>query len=278
MHRFFKNKTTRRILTDPDVWRLIYRGCDVAPVSRPTRAQREWLRRNLHSHACIDIMVVLGGGWYGSDGRVFDCKQGAVFVFFPHELHPSGYPPSRDNFEHLWISVAQNKIFTRVLTAKRGKLAYVNDINLRLTIEQCGLTQRFFDDDVSEDELKLRATTITAALFSGITAAIKQKTTPVPDSQTMVSAKMDAISRHILETGGRDGSLDYLAHLAGYSKFHFLRLFKKHTGKTVHEYVNDCRKRKIRELAASGLNMKEIAARLNFASSSSFAHWLRKHD
>ena len=37
----------------------------------PVRRAERMVEEKSNSHACIDIMVVLGGGgWYGSDGRV----------------------------------------------------------------------------------------------------------------------------------------------------------------------------------------------------------------
>jgi transcriptional regulator GlxA family with amidase domain len=87
--------------------------------------------------------------------------------------------------------------------------------------------------------------------------------------------KMEAIRRHIQETGGVDASLDHLARVAGYSKFHFLRLFRQHTGRSVHECVNQSRLRKVEEQLADGLALKAIAVKLGFSCPAAFSRWYR---
>jgi transcriptional regulator GlxA family with amidase domain len=87
--------------------------------------------------------------------------------------------------------------------------------------------------------------------------------------------RMEAICRHVQETGGVDASLDHLAQIAGYSKFHFLRLFKQHTGQSVHAYVNQSRLRKVEELRAGGLPLKAIAVKLGFSCPAAFSRWYR---
>jgi len=80
------------------------------------------------------------------------------------------------------------------------------------------------------------------------------------------------IQRHLQETAGKGASLDSLCRAAGYSKFHFLRLFQRHTGETVKQYINGCRLRKVRELRAARRPQKEIAAALFISESTVKTH------
>jgi AraC-like DNA-binding protein len=85
---------------------------------------------------------------------------------------------------------------------------------------------------------------------------------------------VDAIKEHIQESAGAGVSLDRLAVISGYSKYHFLRMFKDRTGTTVHEYVNQCRMAKCRELLSEGARKSEISDILGFSSPATFSRWL----
>ena len=84
------------------------------------------------------------------------------------------------------------------------------------------------------------------------------------------------IRRHIETANGKGCGLDSLARIAGYSKYHFLRLFHKHIGMTLHEYVDRCRRQAYRRLAADGLRQNAIADALGFAHPSTLTRWRKR--
>lgn len=67
-----------------------------------------------------------------------------------------------------------------------------------------------------------------------------------------------------------------LADLAGYSEYHFLQLFKEHTGETVMEYI--CRRRLFRGLDAvlAGNRIIDVAVRYGFESHSAFSRAFKR--
>jgi AraC family transcriptional regulator len=85
--------------------------------------------------------------------------------------------------------------------------------------------------------------------------------------------KINRVLLHICKDPGQDFSIDSLCRLAGFSRFHFLRLFKSLTGETVGEYI----KRMRLEKAAYQLiynpesPITSIALDLAFSSSQNFA-------
>jgi AraC-like DNA-binding protein len=83
------------------------------------------------------------------------------------------------------------------------------------------------------------------------------------------------VRAHLEETAGRGDTVESLARLAGYSKYHFLRLFKQHTGHTIHAYVDICRHAKMSTLEDQGLTRRRIAEELGFSSASAFLRWRR---
>jgi len=67
-----------------------------------------------------------------------------------------------------------------------------------------------------------------------------------------------------------------LAELAGYSEYHFLQLFKAHTGETVMEYI--CRRRLFRAMdeIAAGSRIIDVAFRYGFESHSAFSRAFKR--
>jgi len=61
--------------------------------------------------------------------------------------------------------------------------------------------------------------------------------------------------------------------MADYSKFHFLRLFRCHSGQTVQEYIDECLRQKVRRLLAQGRTHKSIGETLGFSNPASFSRW-----
>ena len=63
-------------------------------------------------------------------------------------------------------------------------------------------------------------------------------------------------------------SLDTLAARAGYSKFHFLRMFRDHTGLTPRRYAEGARARRLRASLAEGTRVADAVAESGFGSES----------
>ena len=64
--------------------------------------------------------------------------------------------------------------------------------------------------------------------------------------------------------------LEELAALAGLSKYHFLRVFRKHTGLTPKTYLNQIRTRRSEQMIRAGLDLSDIAYRSGFSDQSHF--------
>jgi AraC family transcriptional regulator of adaptative response/methylated-DNA-[protein]-cysteine methyltransferase len=63
-------------------------------------------------------------------------------------------------------------------------------------------------------------------------------------------------------------SLDHLAARAGYSKFHFLRMFRDHTGLTPHSYAEGIRARRLHAALAAGERVVDAVNDAGFGSES----------
>ncbi len=73
------------------------------------------------------------------------------------------------------------------------------------------------------------------------------------------------VFQYIEEHYPEDLSVDQLAGLAGLSRFHFSRLFKELTGRTITDYINTLRINKSEYLLRnSRMNISEIALSTGF--------------
>lgn len=62
-----------------------------------------------------------------------------------------------------------------------------------------------------------------------------------------------------------------IAERAFFSKFHFIRLFRKVYGKTPHEYLSSVRLERAKQLLAKNLSVTEVCFMVGFQSVGSFA-------
>jgi AraC-like DNA-binding protein len=71
--------------------------------------------------------------------------------------------------------------------------------------------------------------------------------------------------------------LNNIADEAYFSKFHFIRLFKKIYGKAPHQYLTRVRIEKAKELLQNDITVTEVCFTLGFESISSFTGLFKRH-
>jgi AraC-like DNA-binding protein len=71
-------------------------------------------------------------------------------------------------------------------------------------------------------------------------------------------------------------SLDDIATKAFFSKFHFIRLFKRHYGRTPYQYLKEVRITKAKSLLQAGMTVKEVCVSVGFDSITSFTGLFKK--
>lgn len=112
---------------------------------------------------------------------------------------------------------------------------------------------------IVRDERKLNAST-------QLIIAVKKST-----RDEIVRRLLDSCD-YIYSNYDRDISLDDLARVACLSRFHFLRLFRIAFQKTPHQFINDVRVQRSKELLTrTNFDVKTISSAVGFASSSSFS-------
>jgi AraC-like DNA-binding protein len=95
---------------------------------------------------------------------------------------------------------------------------------------------------------------------------------PLAAASREVTAACDYMHSHY----GTDLTLQELAAVAGLSKFHFLRVFRRHTGMTPHVYLTQLRVRMARLRIAAGTPLAAVAAECGFVDQSHMCRHFRR--
>ena len=278
MNNHYFNARVLPVLLDSRQWRLVSSvNSDCACLASPRH--RRWMPKHQHAHSYAEVMVALTGKTvYGIDRRIYPCRPGSVFVIDPEVPHDICYPSWAPPISHLWISFVQDKAMARLMTAQQGQIRVRGNIDCLLDLNDAMLWRNgilaALAPGIPPELIRLR---LLAALADVVVALVEEgyRENAADQPRRFQREKIEAICRHIRETGGADASLDHLAQIAGYSRFHFMRLFRQYTGQSVHEYVNQCRLRKVKALLARGLALKAIAAELGFSCPAAFSRWRR---
>ena len=269
------------LLTEQHRWTLLSSAFTL-PVPEETSRHRQWMREHTHAHAHREVLLVLhGAGYHSLAGCIYRIAPGSLILFDSFEAHDNSIPPWADDCDHLWIIIVQDHLIVRLVSARNGKLIPSSTVNLMLSPRETGLAPDngladiYGNNSAPRDFLRLRLTNLVQSMLLHIVqAGWKQAHDDTRLSfQTEI---VDTVRQHIKVTAGNGITLDTLARISGYNKFHFLRLFKKLTGSSVHAYIDRCRMERVTELALRGCSKTAIAESLGFSCLSAFSRWQKQ--
>ncbi|HOF89516.1 MAG TPA: AraC family transcriptional regulator [Armatimonadota bacterium] len=275
-HPLFTNAMLAR-LRHPEGWRIIstHGPPDVAPVAHP--AHRRWMAAHSHRHANLEVLFFLdGAGWHGHRGNVYPCAPGTVLLFDAFEEHDRNCPPSAPDADHLWVALTREHAIARRVAVRAGRLTFA-ERSLLLARDDPRVSGAFLLRNLAETPpltRRLRIISALATLLAGVIEAGGREDDP-EDPRLFRQRMIATVQQHIRDTAGRGATLDHLARLAGYSKYHFLRLFSAQTGTTVHQYIDDCRRARARQRLGEGASKKAIARELGFSCPAAYSRWAR---
>ncbi len=275
-NRFFTGAMLE-VLLRPQAWRLV--AAALPPMVEPVEDERHqsWTRAHTHSHAHQEVLIPLAGqGRFGLAGRTYPSAPGTIFVIDSFEEHDVQYPEWTSDLDHLWINALRDPCVARLITVREGVTRVSGAWSCLIPREEAGppLDPVPVRAEMPPSVARLRMVGALSLLIGAIVRrgyAAEQ----AEERDSFQERIVQSVREHIEHTAGNGATLEHLARIAGYSTFHFLRLFKKHTGCTVHEYIDRCRLRRAREMQAQGRTRKEIAAALGFSCPTAFSRWYR---
>ncbi|MEK7412984.1 MAG: AraC family transcriptional regulator [Planctomycetota bacterium] len=260
------------VLQAVERWRFVSTlwPAEVPVVTRPRGAIS-------HAHPNPEIMIALSGACaYGHGDKAYNCAPGTVFVFDQFEPHDVGYARATHDATHVWISIMEQRVFAQRMRIVRGAIlpgcpacsVQMDDLGIDL---RRALADARRLAPATPGLARTRFVGAVAALVIGIIEQGAASSSASPE--TVREQALEAIKRHIQHTAGNGVTVEQLARIVGMSKFHFMRLFKRHVGMTVHQYVDACRLQRVGELLAGKVKLKEIGRQLGYSSPAAFSRW-----
>lgn len=211
-----------------------------------------------HSHPEFVVGAVVGGVETLQVGRaVHLASAGSVLLLHPHEAHANAaVAPDVLRYRVLYISSDAMAAWLPAMPAFAAPVCRRKPLFARVTSAHAALERQ---PGRLEQEAAFAA--LVAAL-SGLADARHGRGETTPDSS------IDRAKSLIDDGFASDFSLGDLAAVAGLSRFHFLRSFKRATGLTPVAYRNQRRVAEARRLLRSGRTIAEIALEVGFADQS----------
>lgn len=223
--------------------------------------------RRRHEQACVLQVTVAGSGlWQEGRGKEEALGEGEVFLTaLPSDSAYRLDQGATWQFAYLYFGGDLATYHVQQIIARRGHRFHIGDHDPLATALADLLTVIF---ERRGDEF----------LVSGLLYACLLQAYPrlhaASGNDGLTRARRHA-ERHFAE---RNLGVDDLAEVAGMSRFHFSRLFKRSAGVTPYAYLIDLRIRKALDLlATSDLAAAEIAGRVGFGDYPYFCTTFKRH-
>lgn len=280
-NRYFTDKELE-LVYDPQKWQIISTVLPVETEFVDDRSHRKWQLNHMSSHPTREILFALGGDCvYGLTNKIYSCRPGSLFLFNSYESHDDYYAPGCSGVKHLWLYLYENRCSASILRVEKGKIIAYDRKNIVVPgMNEIKLLTQTWDElgnnrgDVSDRHRRARLTNaISAILLLLVEEGYgKSKTHQAISFQEEIIV---AIQRHIAANIGSRFSVERAAILAGFSRYHFMRMFSKHTGMSFQQYIDECRIRKVEAMEKENFTKSEMSEELGFSHLSAFSRWLK---
>ena len=235
------------------------------------------VNKDITKHNDYEILIGLEGVYsYCYNGTCYSCKPGSIFLISPMLEHESYYTETSNPLTHMWINVTQDSLFVVVSQIINKKMKCI----FRSKISYSGYTPKLEIFKIWNSLLNAKKTTpqnllkLKLAICHLFLIIIQNRQLSLDEYQTEI---MQRARNYIKKHFHQRVDIRQLSSKMGYSKFHFMRLFKQYHTVTVQEYIDQQRLKKVKHLLADKTTHKEIALQLGFSSRSSFANWYAKY-
>jgi AraC-like DNA-binding protein len=236
-------------------------------------ADAPMLNKDVTKHNDYEILVGLEGVYpYYYNENCYNCKPGSIFLISPMLEHESFYTEGTNSVTHMWMFVNEQSLIASISQTHNGKMkgsfrckVVYEDYTPKLKIYEIWNSLLNSKKISSQDLLNLKL-----AICHLFLAIIENKQMSTNEYQEEI---MERTRNYIKKHFHQKIDIRHLARKMGYSKFHFMRLFKKYHTVTIQEYIDQQRLKKVKHLLADKATQKEIALQLGFSSRSSFTNW-----
>ncbi|MDD5727110.1 MAG: AraC family transcriptional regulator [Victivallales bacterium] len=219
---------------------------------------------------CIWQYTLKGRGELRFKNRIYPVLPGQAMLLMVPEDHCYYFPAGAESWEFIFINMYGSEIirlFNQLRNRSNPIVEFAPDSPPILqAINICHLIED--DQIIDQYQASALAYNFMMALVSDI----------IQDEKSQRPAFINRVYEYCLQNIHRTITIDDMARCAGYSTYHFARLFKQYAGNSPHSFLNELRIRMAVRLFQTGcLSVKEVALRCGFEDSSYFCKVFRKH-
>ncbi len=243
------------------------------------------LRRHWHEHMQL-FSIISGSAVLECGGRRFQAEAGDIAVINSNELH---YLKSLSDDLRLYVvrvdlpflfsnqvDLCQTKFLAPL---SQNRITFCNLIRNDKQVSECvsEIIQEYSSQDLGY-ELAVKSS-IYQLIVLLLRGHVEKVLSPKGFSAKINGLKrFDAVLQYISAHYTEKISVNKLAEKSNITVYHFCRLFKQITGKTMTDYLNEFRLEKSADyLKKNELNITEIALKCGFDSVNYYSRLFRRH-
>lgn len=243
---------------------------------------QETLMYDDHWHPAAEMIIPLENDYYAEvDGAKYVLEPGDIFIIPSCAIHKLSAPPDGgrrlillfdfDQFQHINNFAYIQSHFSKPLVINGENCPTIYQEECEIVSAIC---KDYFGDDNLRDTAvysKLLMFFLNYVRFAATNLAISGYSSNNRSKQLELQKCFSMVYDYIEKNITDDLTLESVADIAGYSKYHFSRLFKEYSGYSFYDYI---RTQKINHAAELLLNPElpviDIALQAGFANLTTF--------
>lgn len=228
-----------------------------------------------HIEFAIWQYTISGKGALESGGKLFELHPGDAMIIHIPQDHCYFMPKDSDHWEFLYINVHGSEIMRiwREIGLRIGPVAHFggHDDNPSPTVD---LVSEIFKKSIADE---VTSPHLASSLAYQFVMTMLDELMPGGWYLEKTPNFIDKVTKYAMNHLHESIGVDDLAEVAGYSRFHFSRVFKQWYGDGPSHFLHEMRmKRAVRLLQTERKTIKEIADRCGFTDTSYFCKVFRK--
>lgn len=206
------------------------------------------------------------------NGREYALEPGDLLVFNPKESHAC-VPADDTPLDYRSLNIPNETMLDAVKEITGGSEAPLFDSPVQFHSDLVGPLAELHGM-IMRQERDFRKEELFYFLLAQLLADC---TEDAPRGEEPPGGAVETAAAYLERRYGQPVTLDELAALSGYSKYHFLRAFTKEKGISPYAYLETVRICKAKELLQSGVLPAEAAARTGFADQSHLGNAFKRY-
>jgi AraC family transcriptional regulator len=204
------------------------------------------------------------------DKKVYNVRPGTMFLTNPDQ----SLAVSKQREVSKYTAVFMDKEFFQSLNNSLYTNPRLNFINGNMDLDSnllFHLQQLIKEAQIKQSGYKFMIDSLATQVGISLLRNINGDLTPREYSYCINKVSINRAIEYIMENSNNDFSMEDVAKAANFSPFHFIRTFKKHTGKTPYQFLIDVKVEKAKELLQRrDYNITEISMICGFSNASHF--------